>query len=421
MKNDFDLIQIHELARRDIVLALHNMIDYARMNHIPADLLYQIVKVSGSIHSNYNRGGTRLPALEQKVFQILQELESYSLQVDSAPQQTDIVAEELNKKSNSRAQVKYQPKIVCSGKDLFKKYKKFTLKNVSFSLSQGEITGLVGENGNGKSTLLKIIAGDLAPDKGVLEYPMFGETGEEKDWERIKTRISYLPQELPRVEGTVENALRYEASINYVNGATNGLEVDFWISRLGLEQYRENTWDQLSGGYKLRLSLALAMISNPSLLVLDEPLANLDIAVQTKFLKDLRELARSLKNPVAIILSSLHVEEIEIVADTVLLLQDGKVTFNGSRRDLRRIRNQNIYELRCPASFSQLRLLLKNLEIERMVSDGFTFFIFASQEITGARILRELHDHVEVLHFSDISDSTKIIIKGYDLSFQQVH
>ena len=233
---------------------------------------------------------------------------------------------------------------------LGKTYKRsgFSLQDVNIQLRTGEITGVVGENGNGKTTLFRLIAGDLVHDKGELIYP-FSPLDKSKrlDWINIKKRIAYVPQDIPNSYGSLRENLQFEAALHGIKGKENLREVDYMIQRLGLEDHMEKRWKELSGGYKLRFALAKALVWKPLLLIIDEPLANLDIKAQQVILKDLQDLANSFRFPMSILLSSQHLHEVEAISDNILFLKEGTVTFYGKTSEIGAARSYNTFELDC--------------------------------------------------------------------------
>ena len=165
-----------------------------------------------------------------------------------------------------------------SAKQVSKSYSHngFHLHNIDFSLEAGKISGVVGENGNGKTTLLRIVAGDLSFDEGELKY--FGDNSiEYLGWEAIKTRVAYIPQRIPRWYGGLRHNLIFEAAIRGIRGRAADNLIDDLVDKLGLAEYIHLKWKEISTGYRLRFQLAKMLIGSPDLLVLDEPIANLDI------------------------------------------------------------------------------------------------------------------------------------------------
>lgn len=197
----------------------------------------------------------------------------------------------------------------------------FTLGELDLTLRVGEITGVVGQNAHGKTTLLRIVAGELRPDRGMLAYPLFGVGGGDAgalDWVRLKANIAYVPQELPPWHGSLRDTLHYEAAIHGVLGRENEREVAFVVERLGLAEHLDKRWRELSGGYKLRFALARALVWKPCLLVMDEPLSNLDVKAKSVLLQDVRDLARSYRYPIAVLMSSHELYDLEQVCQQMV-------------------------------------------------------------------------------------------------------
>lgn len=286
------------------------------------------------------------------------------------------------------------------------KHLNFTLHPIDITLKFGEITAIVGENGNGKTTLLKILAGELLADQGEINYPYLQDR--QTDSYYIKQQIAYIPQELPRWPGLLADNLHFAASIRGITGQDNEDEVDFIIHRLGLNKYRNVTWNEISGGYKMRFSLARIMLTNPKLIVLDEPLANLDINTRLIFLQDLRDLANSLSNPMSVLVSSQNIYLVEDIADNIVFIEDGEAKYNGTIQDFGNDREENIYEIACNASKERIIDLLDNTGCKKVEDVGSNFIIQTSLEMTTDQLLNYfLEQGIEIKYFRDISKSTR--------------
>jgi ABC-2 type transport system ATP-binding protein len=215
--------------------------------------------------------------------------------------------------------------------NITKLYPNFTLKPISLELKYGEITALVGENGNGKTTLLNIIAGKILHSNGTIEYPFL--TDKKSDWYHIKNQIAYITQELPKWRGLLKDNLHFTLGVNGIKGQKNIDDVNFIIHRLGLEKYANAKWSEISGGFKMRFALAKAILRKPKLLILDEPLANLDISTQNLFLNDLKDISRSIKDKISVILSSQNIYDIKEIADNIIFLSNGESLYKATPRE----------------------------------------------------------------------------------------
>ncbi len=327
--------------------------------------------------------------------------------------------DEMEKQYAGEANGKSETKVnkgtgaIFHGKDIRKRFAgndAFGLEMPNLDLLAGELTGVVGENGNGKTTLLRLVAGDLAVDSGELGYSWL----ESKflDWPLIKQRIAYIPQRIPRWFGKLRDNLKYAATIHGIRGQENRDAVSLVISRLGLSRYEESAWDEISSGYKLRFELARALIWRPGLLVLDEPLANLDINTRSLFLQDLRDIASSEKYPVAVILSSQQLHELEDISDNIIFLENGKPVYSGAVGGIGLSRQENVYELKSPLDETAFRTLLGDLEDIRIETEGMNYVIRCHTDIGTNEILQLLLERqIEIKYFREISHSTRKLFR----------
>ena len=286
----------------------------------------------------------------------------------------------------------------------------FELPPVDLKLKLGEITGIVGENGNGKTTLLRMIAGDLEADSGYLSYPLFG--GVPVNWYEFRTQIAYISQHVKRWHGYLKNNLHFTAALHGLRGEENEEQVNFILHRLGLSKYENATWSEISGGYKLRFELAKALVWRPKLLIIDEPLAHLDINAQQLFLQDLRFLTNSLQYPMSVFISSQHLHEIESVSDNILFIKNGQILYNGEMKAFGTERTENIFELVSPVSIREIEAILSEIEGAKVADLGHIKIIHAPLTLTNAKFLALLSEkEVEIHYFRDISTSTSKLFK----------
>lgn len=299
--------------------------------------------------------------------------------------------------------------LVLRAENISKRYaaSNFTLKLDQLELRLGEITGLVGENATGKTTLFRILAGDLAPDSGILQYPLFA-PNQKPFWPALKTKIAYVPQELPLWQGSLKENLRFEAALHGLKGEANQKAVAYIIQRLGLAPHVDKSWAELSGGYKLRFALAKALVWNAQLLIIDEPLAFLDVKTQLVVLTDLKNLASSLRHPIAILISSQHLHEIEAVADQMLFMRNGELEYMGRTRDWGLKRKVNVFEFNVSLAPFAFSALLEGFPHHKLWNNGLTWFMSTPLEVSGKDLLQFLAEKgVGLSYFRDISRSVK--------------
>lgn len=303
--------------------------------------------------------------------------------------------------------------IVFNGTAMEKSYRKrgaFKLGPIDVSMRFGEISALVGENGNGKSTLIKLLVRALHATNGTLEYPYFTNIDAKgaRDPYVLRQKIAYIPQELPKQNGRVRDGLYFMGAAHGLKPDVTVAEVEFMISRLGLDGYADMEWRHLSGGYRMRFALAQALITRPHMLVLDEPLANLDINTQLMFLQDLRSLADSLARPLSILVSSQHLHEIESIADHVIFLRQGAPVYNGPRALYGQTRRENAFECSVSATKEQLGALLSPFGAVRIEGVGANVIVYAPTSVTPSAFIRTMLDNgIDIEYFRDISTSTR--------------
>lgn len=291
-------------------------------------------------------------------------------------------------------------------KNVSKSYdtKGFQLQDINFSLASGKIAGVVGENGNGKTTFLRIVAGELSFDSGEVTY-FDGQTLDAIGWEKIKTKVAYIPQRIPKWYGGLRHNLIFEASIREIKGKEADELIDKLVTKLGLQDYIHLKWSEISTGYRLRFQLAKMLIGSPELLVLDEPIANLDINAQGVFLSDLRKIVADETRNVSVILSSQQLHEIENIADSVLFLKQGKIIYGGEIGKVGEDRTENEFELQGNFNTEFLESVFDEIQL-KMVAKTFTVKVPLS--MNSSDFIKTLLKHNKsITYFRDISSSTR--------------
>ena len=217
-----------------------------------------------------------------------------------------------------------------------KNYKsKKALENVSLSIKQGELFGLLGVNGAGKTTLIKILCGLTRKTSGTITINNFS-LDEEID--KIKEIIDISPQETSVANNlTVKENLEFFANIYNNNDVKT---IDEIIDIFNLNEVLNQRAKTLSGGYKRRLSIAIALISKPKILFLDEPTLGLDVFAR----RELWNIIKKLQKNITIILTSHYLEEIENLCDRVAILSNGKLLKTGTIEEIKQITNTQNFE-----------------------------------------------------------------------------
>lgn len=232
---------------------------------------------------------------------------------------------------------------MIEARNLHKSYGRLhALAGVSFDVPPGRVTGLLGANGAGKSTTIRIVTGYTAPDAGWVRV---GGVLASRDSIGVRQRIGYLPESAPTYgEMPVEALLRFRASLHGLRGKARRAAVERAIDTCMLSSVRKRRVGQLSKGYKQRVGLATAILHDPPVLVLDEPSNGLDPGQIT----ETRSLIRRLAEGRTVLVSSHILPEIERTCDRVVILARGQLCAQGELRDLLA---QGEHELVCEARF----------------------------------------------------------------------
>lgn len=201
------------------------------------------------------------------------------------------------------------------------------LQDVSFELSEGEIVGLLGLNGAGKSTALMMLAGLLAPSSGTVVID-----GSDLQLDpSLRGRIGVLTEEPPLyTEMTVSAFLRHIGRINGMTAEHVERRLPVVIETTDLRGREEQVIGTLSHGYKKRVGIAQAIIHEPKLVILDEPISGLDPAQ----IVEMRKVVRNLGKSHAVIISSHILSEVSQTCDRILVINDGRLVAQGTEAEL---------------------------------------------------------------------------------------
>ncbi len=203
---------------------------------------------------------------------------------------------------------------------LTKKYKDVVaVDNLSLSVHKGELFSLLGVNGAGKTTTIKMLSCLTQPTGGdaFLNGKSIG-----KDAAAVKSLIAVSPQETAVAPGlSVYENLKLMCGVHGFAKDKKNAKIAELTELLGLETVMGKKAGKLSGGWQRRLSIAMALISEPEILFLDEPTLGLDVLARS----DLWDLIRSLKGKVTIVLTTHYMEEAEALSDRIAIMKDGKL------------------------------------------------------------------------------------------------
>ena len=206
---------------------------------------------------------------------------------------------------------------------------KLAVDHVSLSIRQGELFGLLGVNGAGKTTLIKMLSCLTKPTNG--EAFLFGNSIL-KNPQKVKACIAVSPQETAIAANlSVRENLELMAGVHGFDQSETKKKTDEMIELFSLGPMEKQRSKTLSGGWKRRLSIAMALICDPKILFLDEPTLGLDILAR----RELWAVIRNLKSKATIILTTHYLEEAEALSDRICIMKDGKIKALGTAEELK--------------------------------------------------------------------------------------
>ncbi|MBC7420157.1 MAG: ABC transporter ATP-binding protein [Bdellovibrio sp.] len=257
---------------------------------------------------------------------------------------------------------------------------RLAIDQLTFKIEKGDVVGLLGPNGAGKSTTMKIITGFMAPTSGearVCGFDVFENPIE------VKKRIGYLPETPPLyTEMTVQDYLKFVAELKQVDKMKIKSLVDRALTKAQLLAVRSRLIKNLSKGFKQRVGIAQALVSDPEILILDEPTVGLD----PKQVAEIRDLIKELRGEHTIILSTHILPEVQATCNKVIIIHQGKIVAQDSIEQLERMNQGSIFlTVKIKKSNAALASALKNIngisEIEAITDQHYRIKMIEKDEL----------------------------------------
>ena len=341
-----------ELERYRLVDALERTLDFTQSFFRQGSAEYQAFReYATSLSSRYARNGDSMQSLSQEAKdndedQIIRELNRLAHRMAKAASMQ--VRSDKNRVA-STTPTTTPARTLLSLSSCYKEFGggQFKLGPISLNVEEGDVLALMGANASGKSTLLKMILGELAPSRGKISYQGLPRAF---TYRGRRSTFGYVPQFPAPWNGPLRENLHYYLSARGVRGAENRQRVDFYLQRFRLAKYQNHTWGEISGGFKLRFSLARELLAEPSLLILDEPLAHLDVESQFELLDVIKSISSRFMRPITVVLTSQHVYETERFCSKVAVLNDGELLAYGPLSQLNNALPSSIFELETDAT-----------------------------------------------------------------------
>lgn len=221
----------------------------------------------------------------------------------------------------------------------------YAVKDINVSLKPG-IHALLGANGSGKTTLMRMICGILKGEGSIR----FDDIDASKEYDTFASHIGYMPQHFGFYpQYTVKEFLEYMAVVKNLNKQYSEQRIQILTKELGLEDKLNKKMKTLSGGMLRRVGIIQALLSEPEVLILDEPTAGLDPKERIIF----RNLIASLSQNTIVLLSTHIVSDIESIADDILIMKEGEIIMHGAYDELLKIIQEKVWEVTVAKEESQ--------------------------------------------------------------------
>ncbi len=246
---------------------------------------------------------------------------------------------------------------MISVKDLQKSYGDLrAVDGISFEVPEGEMLGFLGPNGAGKTTTLSMISGLLKPDQGRVSIGEIDVWHSPKEAKRI---LGLVPQDLALYEElTARENLMFWGSLFHLPRSELKANIEVWLDRVGLKGRGREAVSKFSGGMKRRLNLAIGLVHNPKVVLLDEPTVGIDPQARKNILDIIREIV---KEGSTILFTTHHLEEAEALCDRIAIIDHGKILETGSVEELAKVVGDgDIVSINGSFTAVQLKTILEN-------------------------------------------------------------
>lgn len=272
------------------------------------------------------------------------------------------------------------------------------VQNIDLHVDQGSVFGLLGPNGAGKSTTIRMIMDIIKPDSG--EILIEGHKIQKADYDKI----GYLPEERGLYQKSkLRETIAYFAELKGISGADARHRADEYLKRFDLTTYADRKIQELSKGNQQKVQFIIAIISNPKLVILDEPFSGLDPVNQIL----LKEIIQELNEHGATVIFSTHqMEQVEKMCSDICLINKGQIVLNGNLKEIKNDFGMKTIEVEYVGDQSSLENLktLHNLHFENQTLTGEL-----SENIGINEVLTELIAKVTVNGFKVIEPSLEQI------------
>lgn len=263
------------------------------------------------------------------------------------------------------------------------------IHNLNFTVNKGEVVGFLGPNGAGKSTTMKIITGFMAPTSGTAKVAGFDVFESPLE---VKKRIGYLPETPPvYTDMFVRDYLTYVAELKKVPKEKVKSQVERALEKTNLGPVQKRLIHNLSKGYRQRVGIAQALVSNPEVLILDEPTVGLD----PKQVAEIRELIKELRGHHTVILSTHILSEVQATCERVIIIHQGQIVAQDRIENLAaQGRSQSRLTIRLRKEVSDFKQVLSGIDGVMTVNSGASHRDWEVQFRGGEAIVEAISSRV---------------------------
>jgi ABC-2 type transport system ATP-binding protein len=275
------------------------------------------------------------------------------------------------------------------------------LNSISFVIPRGSMFGFLGPNGAGKTTLIRVLAGLIVPDSGIVKI-----NGEPVNKLNIK-RIGYLPEErgLYKKMKVGEQAIYFAVMKGLTHHEAKKRLVQ-WFEKLEILDWWNKTVESLSKGMQQKIQFIISAIHQPDVLILDEPLSGLDPINREVLGNEIKELNRK---GMTIVLSTHDMNSVEQLCDKVILMNKGKIILSGNVDEIKQAKKSHLYEF-CFKHNSEIfvercKKLNAKIMSDEKTTNGYCLQVQFEDEQDAETILSDILGHTGLLSFREILPS----------------
>jgi len=251
--------------------------------------------------------------------------------------------------------------------------KKTVVDQISFKIQKPGVFGLLGTNGAGKTTTIRMILGILERNSGIIQW-------DGKPVTRENVKFGYLPEErglYPKAK--IEEQLIYFGKLRGMDTKSVKKVITYWFDRLGVAEYAKSTAEQLSKGNQQKIQLITALVHDPELIILDEPLSGLD-PVNTDLFKDV--IYELIEKGKYIIMSTHHMQSVEEYCEEILILKNGQTVLKGNLKEIKASYGRTNLTVSCKEEIDNI-IENQHMNLISKTSAGYEFKIKSDDQAYG--------------------------------------